>query len=76
MEYEPVSCSLYDRIESLAVYKKNVEVIYSDHLESKTICGKIENIYSCIFQVWGTYQAIGIVVKKSNLGFKMIKYCL
>ncbi len=46
MEYEPVSCSLYDRIESLAVYKKNVEVIYSDNLESKTICGKIENIYS------------------------------
>lgn len=46
MKYQPISCSLYDRIESLAIGKKYIEVIYSDDIENKTISGKIENIYS------------------------------
>jgi transcriptional antiterminator Rof (Rho-off) len=46
MSYQPISCGLYDRIESLAVGKNNVELIYSDGIENKTISGKIENIYS------------------------------
>jgi transcriptional antiterminator Rof (Rho-off) len=46
MKYQPISCSLYDRIESLAICNKYVEVIYSDDEENKTISGKIENIYS------------------------------
>jgi transcriptional antiterminator Rof (Rho-off) len=46
MKYQPISCSLYDTIESYAVSKKNVEVIYSDEAERKTISGKIEDIFS------------------------------
>ena len=46
MKYIPISCSLYDRIESLAIGKKYVDVIYSDDIENKTLSGKIENIYS------------------------------
>jgi len=46
MKYQPINCSLYDRIESLAIGKKYIEIIYSDDKENKTIFGKIENIYS------------------------------
>lgn len=46
MKYQPISCSLYNRIESLAIGKKNVEIIYSDDKENNTIFGKIENIFS------------------------------
>jgi transcriptional antiterminator Rof (Rho-off) len=46
MEYKPISCSLYDRIESLAVQKKNVEVTYLIKSIDCILSGKIENIFS------------------------------
>lgn len=46
MKYQPIICSLFDKIESFAVHKKNVEVVYSDEVESKIIIGKIEDIFS------------------------------
>lgn len=47
MNYQPINCSLYDRIESLAVKKIIVEIIYANpnEVEKKEV-GKIENIYS------------------------------
>lgn len=47
MKYEPVSCSLYDRIESLAISKLKVRLEYLDK-ESQTdeISGVIENVFS------------------------------
>lgn len=46
MNYQLVSYGLYNRIESLAVSKKNVEVIYSYYIDNKTISEKIEDVYS------------------------------
>lgn len=47
MKYQPISCSLYDRIESLSVLKKKVCVNYlSSNLIEESICGVIDNLYS------------------------------
>lgn len=47
MKYIPVSCSIYDRIESLAVKQQMVEIVFKDHNndEIKT-SGFIKNVYS------------------------------
>ena len=47
MNYQPINCTLYDRIESLAVKNIIVKIEYLN--ESKVeeiVVGKIENIYS------------------------------
>ena len=47
MKYQPVSCSLFDRIESLSVLKKMIKIIYFDNDENeKSISGIIANIFS------------------------------
>jgi transcriptional antiterminator Rof (Rho-off) len=47
MKYHPVSCSLYDRIESLVVTHRKVKIICStENLTEQTINGKIDNVYS------------------------------
>ena len=47
MDYKPISCSLYDQLESYSIKKKNVELIYFDeNLCENNISGIIENIYS------------------------------
>lgn len=47
MKYESISCSLYDRIESLAVLKKNVKLAFvnEDNVD-QFIVGEIANILS------------------------------
>lgn len=47
MKYQPISCSLFDRIEFLSVMKKNVKIIYLDNEEiEKSASGIISNIFS------------------------------
>jgi transcriptional antiterminator Rof (Rho-off) len=47
MKYEPISCSLYDRIESLAIKKLKVKLEYLDEQnQTKEISGVIENVFS------------------------------
>jgi transcriptional antiterminator Rof (Rho-off) len=47
MKYQPISCSLYDRIESFSVLKKKVCVNYlSNDLNEESIHGVIDNLYS------------------------------
>jgi transcriptional antiterminator Rof (Rho-off) len=47
MNYQPINCTLYDRIESLAVKNVIVEIIYLNESEIQdNEVGKIENIYS------------------------------
>lgn len=47
MKYQPINCSLYDRIESLAVVHRKVKLVYSDESETnKTIMGIINNVFS------------------------------
>jgi len=47
MDYKPINCNLYDQIESYAVKKNNVDIIYLDEeLKKEKISGKVENIYS------------------------------
>lgn len=47
MNYQPINCTLYDRMESLAVKKIIVNIIYLNEsgIEDKEV-GKIKNIYS------------------------------
>ena len=47
MKYQPISCNIYDRIESLAVKHQMVEVVFKNHHNDEVqIAGKIENVYS------------------------------
>lgn len=47
MKYESISCSLYDRIESLSVLKKNVKITFvNDENVDQVIVGEIANILS------------------------------
>jgi transcriptional antiterminator Rof (Rho-off) len=47
MEYKQISCSLYDRLESLAVSKKPIEITYiSNENNSDLVQGYIQNIFS------------------------------
>lgn len=47
MKYIPVSCSIYDRIESLAVRRQMVEIIFRDQKNNEVkISGIINNVYS------------------------------
>lgn len=46
MKYQPISCSLFDRIESLAVSHKEVEIYYLDNLHEEKIKGRIKDIFS------------------------------
>ena len=47
MDYQPINCSLYDRIESLAVKNLTVEIIFiNENKNEEKVVGKIENIYS------------------------------
>lgn len=47
MKYQPISCSLYDRIESLSVLKKKVEINYIvSKDDDKSTSGIINNIFS------------------------------
>jgi len=47
MDYEQISCSLFDRIESLAVAKKIVEIKYIiNEIQSDAVKGFIKNVFS------------------------------
>lgn len=47
MKYQPINCTLYDRIESLAVKKINVEIFFVNEMgNEEKVFGKIDNIYS------------------------------
>lgn len=47
MKYQPISCNIYDRIESLAVKHQMVEIVFKNqHNNEVQIAGKIENVYS------------------------------
>lgn len=47
MKYKPISCSLYDRIESLAVLKKSIRIIFiNDDKTEEIIDGQIKNVFS------------------------------
>lgn len=47
MKYQPISCSLFDRIESLSVLRKNVEIIFiDDDGNEKLNKGIITNVFS------------------------------
>jgi len=47
MDYQRVSCSVFDRYESLAVSKKIIRVIYFDEKEhEQKVEGFIKNIFS------------------------------
>ena len=47
MKYNPISCSLYDRIESLAVQKRNLKIIFFDNENNELkLTVFIENIFS------------------------------
>lgn len=47
MNYKPINCSLYDRIESLAVKNLKVEINFiNESNNEEKVVGKIENIYS------------------------------
>ena len=47
MNYQPINCTLYDRIESLAVKNIIVKIEYlNDSKVEEIVVGKIENIYS------------------------------
>ena len=47
MDYQRVSCSVFDRYESLAVSKKIIRVIYFDEKEQEQkVEGFIKNIFS------------------------------
>ena len=47
MKYQPISCNLYDRIESLAVLKKNIKIILiNDDKTEELIEGKISDVFS------------------------------
>lgn len=47
MNYQPISCNLYDRIESLAVLKKNIKIIImKDDKTEELVEGKITDIFS------------------------------
>ena len=47
MKYEPISCSLYDRIESLAVLKTNVKIRFINKDKAEEIIeGNINNVFS------------------------------
>ena len=46
MKYTPISCNLFDRIESLAVKSKNVKVKYQDGENEKVTTGMIKNVFS------------------------------
>ena len=49
MKYKPISCSLYDRIESLAVLKKSAKIIFINNDQTEEIIdGQIKNIGSGI----------------------------
>jgi transcriptional antiterminator Rof (Rho-off) len=47
MNYQPINCTLYDRIELLAVKNVSVEIVHLNEsaIEEKEV-GKIKNIYS------------------------------
>ena len=67
MKYTPISCNLYDRIESLSVTRKKVTITYFD--EEKTefkIAGLIEDIIS--FE-----GAEYIVIEKAKIRLDFIK---
>ena len=46
MKYQPISCSLYDRIESLAVTCKKVQINLIEKKSDVSIIGIIHNVYS------------------------------
>ena len=46
MKYNPISCNLFDRIESLAVTGKKVKINYHDKEDKNEIEGKIKNVFS------------------------------
>jgi transcriptional antiterminator Rof (Rho-off) len=46
MGYKQISCSLYDRIESLALTRQKVNITYLKENEQIMVKGIIENIFS------------------------------
>lgn len=47
MKYIPVSCSIYDRIESLAVKQQMVEILFKCQKKDEIkVSGFINNVYS------------------------------
>ena len=47
MDYQQISCSLFDRIEGLAVAKRIVEIKYiSNDSDSNIVKGYIKNVFS------------------------------
>ena len=47
MKYQPINCSLFDRIESLAVVHRKVKLVYTDESETdKAIVGMINNVFT------------------------------
>ena len=46
MKYTPISCNLYDRIESLSVLRKKVQITYSNDAKTEVrLVGIIEDIF-------------------------------
>ena len=47
MEYQRISCNLYDKLENITVSKSKVKIKYlTDNKSSEEIEGTIENIFS------------------------------
>ncbi len=47
MDYQQISCSLFDRIESLAVTKRILEITYiTEENDNNIVKGFIKNIFS------------------------------
>ena len=46
MKYNPISCNLFDRIESLSVKGKMVNIKYQDGDDKNTAVGIIKNVFS------------------------------
>ncbi len=60
MKYIPVNCSIYDRIESLAVKRQMVNIIFRDLKNAEVkISGFINNVYS---ENKAEYLVIGKVI--------------
>ncbi len=73
MNYQPINCTLYDRIESLAVKKIIVNIIYLNEsgIEDKEV-GKIENIYSEAKSEFLLINEIKIRLDKIKVNFRTL----
>lgn len=68
MKYQPISCSIYDRIESLAVKRQKVEIVFRDKNNNEiNLIGIIENVFS-------ENKAEYLLIEKNNIRLdKIIK---